>query len=369
MVESETLAELSHPLSVYSDSQWIQNDQKQVHVKRKFICELSDIKHRVSAYETNDATTTELNFLDNDDLMNTESSDNFSCETMEKDDTLETGSVNTVLLENAHCVCCDVTKCNSADNESERNIILLARELEDPRYQTFEQNLFKTASGNEVTDALLKTYLKLNCNMNATTEIVPADERCHIKTVSGRYSTLESNEYDGKGRQHLKMNPVMSIAKASEETLPKVKLQNIFGHASQISCLEFNVSAPRLKKAENMHATKESEWDGFTSYQIRPHRRKAIEGHSADKQTSNDSSLTCASHIKMNNFMNALTESKFLDVEHLRTERFRSRNIHGHSSNSTIQHLLYVNQHNETEIHGEVAEDSGNLNILKQLLQ
>lgn len=343
LVESETLAELSHPLSVYSDLQWIQNDPEQMHLKIKLIHELSDIKHRVSAHETNDATKTELNVVDKDDLINAESSDNFSCEAMEKEDTLGTGNVSTVVLENAHCVNSDVIKCNSAGNESER-----------------EQFLIKTASGNQVTDALLKTYLKINCNMNATTETVPADERCHIKTVSGRYSTLESNEYDGRGRQHLKMNPAMSAAKASEETLPKIKVHNVFGHVSQISCLESNISAPRLKKAENMHATKESEWDGFTSYQIRPNRRKAVEGHAADKQTSNDSSLTYCSHVKMNNFMNALTESKFLDVEHLRTERFRSRNIHGHSSHSTIQHLLYGNKHTETEIHGKIAEESGN---------
>lgn len=323
LVESETLAELSHPLSLFSDSQSIQSDPKEMPLKMKFIHELSDIKHRVSAHETNDATTTEPNVLD---------------------------------------------KCNSADNESERKNIVLTREFEDSSYKTFEQFLFKTGSGNQVTDALLKTYLKINCNMNATTETVPADVRYHTKTVSGRYSTLESNEYDGKGgRQHLKMNPATSAAKASEETLPKIKLQNVFGHVSKISCLEF-VSVPRLKKAENMHATKESEWDGFTSYQIRPHRRKAVEGHSADKQTSNDGSLSCCSHIKMNKFMNALTESKFLDVEHLRTERFRSRNIHGHSSNSTIQHLLYGSKHTETEIHGNVAEESGNLSIFKTVI-
>jgi len=83
-------------------------------------------------------------------------------------------------------------------------------------------------------------------------------------------------------------------------------------------------------------------WAELTSFQVRRTtipRRQRVAGRSVDKETLEPSSFV--PHIKLNALTNASTESEPSDVDRVRTERFRQRNVHGHSSDSSVARLLY----------------------------
>lgn len=213
--------------------------------------------------------------------------------------------------------------------------------------------------GKESEESVSQVHVKMNPFMNATTETEEQPQKSHLKTVPGKSSTLESKADNLEHRQHLKMNPVMNATKESEAVARKSRPPNIFGHISQISRMEFDVLAPHLKRNSEMHATKESEWNEFSSYQIRPRHRKPVEGQSIDKQTTSDDGQMPGFHLRASQTVNALTESEHVDLDAARTERFRARNVHGHSSDSSVQALLYGERESGQKELEDVIEESG----------
>jgi len=86
----------------------------------------------------------------------------------------------------------------------------------------------------------------------------------------------------------------------------------------------------------------ESAWAEFTSFQVRrttTPRRQQVAGRSVDEETSQTSQFV--PHIKLNAVNRASTESEHVDVDGIRREKFRQRNVHGHSSDSSVARLLY----------------------------
>ena len=57
--------------------------------------------------------------------------------------------------------------------------------------------------------------------------------------------------------------------------------------------------------------------------------------------------------------MSATAESESVDKEKMLRERFKQRNVHGHSSDSTIQKLLYGRKFG---VHNDSAVDKGSIN-------
>ena len=72
-------------------------------------------------------------------------------------------------------------------------------------------------------------------------------------------------------------------------------------------------------------------------------------------------------HIKVNAVTNASTESEHVDVDGIRTEKFRQRNVHGHSSDSSVARLLHGHIAAETELDAADVIETG-LVILQFLI-
>jgi len=70
-------------------------------------------------------------------------------------------------------------------------------------------------------------------------------------------------------------------------------------------------------------------------------------GRSVDEETVEQSHFI--PHIKMNALTNASTESQHVDVDAIRRDKFRQRNVHGHSSDSAVAKLLHFEAATETE--------------------
>lgn len=258
-------------------------------------------------------------------------------------------------------------------SESEDNDPMVAdevqwNELSDQDFLPQKSNVIPPLKRNEIQHvskeseelSMTQVHIKMSQLMNATKETEEMPQKSRLKMIPGKSNTLESKAGDIEPRQHLKMNPVMNATKESESAAAsKSRLPNIFGHISQISRMEFDILAPNLKRNSEMHATKESDWSEFSSYQIRPHRRKAVDGQSVDKETVSDDSRSLGFHIRMSQTVNALTESEHVDLDAARTERFRARNVHGHSSDSSVQVLLYGERERGQKELEDVTEESG----------
>jgi len=67
-----------------------------------------------------------------------------------------------------------------------------------------------------------------------------------------------------------------------------------------------------------------------------------------DKETSEPSSFV--PHVKLNAVTNASTESERIDMDSILREKFRQRNVHGHSSDSSVAKLLYGQSTTESAI-------------------
>jgi len=85
-------------------------------------------------------------------------------------------------------------------------------------------------------------------------------------------------------------------------------------------------------------------WAEFTSFQVRRTsipRRQHVAGRSVDAETTTEQFSSFVPHIKLNAASNASTESEQVDIDGILREKFRQRNVHGHSSDSSVAGILY----------------------------
>ncbi|KAK3580164.1 hypothetical protein CHS0354_030279 [Potamilus streckersoni] len=178
-------------------------------------------------------------------------------------------------------------------------------------------------------------HIKAVQNMHASKETeAPESQRPHIKATDLQVNK-ESVQKEEKLFPHLKQSDGLHHSTETEEEEWKVKKQNIFGHVSQLSKMEFTVAAPRMKRTTGQYANMESDYKDFSiKPRIRMHKTR-----SATSETKEEESFK--PKIRMNDKMSATKESERIDVDQIRLEKFRQRNIHGHASDSTVEKLIY----------------------------
>ena len=182
----------------------------------------------------------------------------------------------------------------------------------------------------------------VKCSGGATKETEEQEERKHLKTFEGVHAGVESKEVVVK--PHLKTNAEFNALKESVEAAPKVYKPSIYGHISEISREEFSIIAPKMKRRDEMYATKQSEL--FDREITVKSGRRRVKGQDVNKVTMFNEDETDAGasqwvSLKKREGMHMSKESEYVDVDAYRLERFKERNVHGHAADSSVQKLLY----------------------------
>ncbi|KAK3103352.1 hypothetical protein FSP39_018661 [Pinctada imbricata] len=193
-----------------------------------------------------------------------------------------------------------------------------------------DQNVSKETEGEIST----KPSVKVSDHMSATTETKEREHKPHIKTVPDVNALKETMETRELNVPKLKGRSDLHATTESKPSEWKIKKRNLFGHVSQLSKAETVISAPKLKRPEQIYAALESDYKDFG---IKP-RIKMNKKMSATKESEE---IQTKSKIKFSEKMHATKESEFVDFDQMRLEKFRQQNIAGHASDSTIQRLLY----------------------------
>lgn len=191
------------------------------------------------------------------------------------------------------------------------------------------------ASKETVTDVTNRPHIKTVSDKHVTQLSEPEPEsRPHIRSFDNIHANKPSDEPEHDNVPKLKLG-VMHSSSESKPMEWKIKKQNVFGHASQLSN-SYAFSVPKLKKSTLMSADRESDWS--TDFAIKPRIRINR------KQTANTQSEELESKrskIKMSDKMSATKESEFVDYDQRRLQMFKERNVYGHATDSTVQRLLY----------------------------
>lgn len=210
------------------------------------------------------------------------------------------------------------------------------------------------------------THIKLSTKMHSTKESEnTAVEKTYTKFVADKHVSQQSDG-DANHRTLFKINEERHASKESkqpeedfvrkkrgdahmsqqtESTEWKVKKQSFFGHVSQLSNLDYEIVVPHLKRSNVMFASKESVQEDIRKPMIKISEKMYSTKESA--QTSEDHIVK--PHIKMSQTRSSTMESVPVDLDAITRKRFLQRNVHGHSSQSTVQKLLY----------GEKGENKG----------
>lgn len=239
---------------------------------------------------------------------------------------------------------------------------------------------YKHANATKETEGVEKDKysVRLVGEMHATKESNQEDEyKRHIKVREDRHATKETESNDDKIRPHIKPNLMMSSTTEStnvqennfpklkrnkdmdsntesEAAIWKIKKQSVFGHPSQMTKLDsVEIAAPKLKRSLHFHASLESELRDFG---IKP-RIRISKNMYASKES--EPSVIKRLRIKKSEQMWATKESEMIDHDALRLEKFKSINVYGHSSDSTVQKLLYGDKHNRS------YDETGNFHIIQ----
>lgn len=190
------------------------------------------------------------------------------------------------------------------------------------------------ATTETVPDEEYKPNVKISEEMHATKETESSDQKPHIKVILDVHPNMESTSSQEVSAPKLKRH---SEQHANVETTSKewkVKKQNFYGHVSKVSGLEYDITAPKLKKHAEIYANLQSDTNDFA---IRP----MIKINKALMVNMESQSAAFKPMIRVDKHKHSSRESEFVDLDERRLKKFRIRNIHGHSSDSTVQKLLY----------------------------
>lgn len=202
----------------------------------------------------------------------------------------------------------------------------------------------------------VKPQVKISSDINVNEMSAEAEQRPHIKFSDTQHASVESLPVDGSVKSSIKSSNQMSATKESEneQQIPKrmkikeiseessamewkVKKTSTFGHPSELSNDIYEITAPKLKRNPNQHANQESDWRSFT---IKPQikRSKTMSATTESQESDRSSGIP---RIKGSRDMFATKESDWVDMDARRLQKFRTQNIYGHASDSSIQKLLY----------------------------
>ncbi len=192
----------------------------------------------------------------------------------------------------------------------------------------------------ESTEIPSRPHVKAISGMSATKESETAtSESSHIHTVPGKHVSAES-EGTTDYRPHIKMSSVGHASSETAQTPIRIKKPSFFGHVSELSGLEYVIDAPRLKRHKDFHASMESD---FFTYQVksRPRLKKKVEGQDIAQESQSQDAKQRKAHVHSVPDQHVSKESAPDESDGVRKKRFLESNIHGHSSDSTVQRLLY----------------------------
>lgn len=188
------------------------------------------------------------------------------------------------------------------------------------------------------------------------------EEKRSVKIVSGQSSSLESkstneaivpsrkvvegkNIYEESSETSAKPKIRISEMKSTTESRPakpKQPKRSFFGHVSDLSKADYTFDIPKLKRPPNLNAIKETvSMDRFIP------RRKTVGNRSVDEQTKE---IKKRRHVKLFEDKHASIQSELIDNDARRLEVFKLKNTKGHSSDSTIQKLIYFGERNKNSV-------------------
>ncbi|GFR77494.1 gamma-tubulin complex component 6 [Elysia marginata] len=220
----------------------------------------------------------------------------------------------------------------------------VTNESSDPGIEKPHIKLLPGASASLQSDEVeVRPHVKASNMMSATQQSDPADinSKTHVKFIEGanvnQQTTEEHKICPSKGKSDSHEN-------VSSESLPQVwviKKPSLFGHVSQLSGSDYVLTAPKLKRQILQHANAESEYKDFS---MKP-RVRMSRNMSATKESSelNRPYGSRKTQIRMVQGRGVNVESDRIDENEVARKRFLARNSKGHSSDSTIQRLLYGN--------------------------
>ncbi|XP_060071739.1 gamma-tubulin complex component 6-like [Ylistrum balloti] len=218
-----------------------------------------------------------------------------------------------------------------------------------------------------------KLQIKLVQNVNVNKESVENPECLHIKLAEGMHVSKETESQEGvvphrrtatgmsankqsteeRALPRMKKSEEMHGTKETESTEWLIKKSSTFGHVSKMSTSgdEFVIQAPRLKKSEQFHSSIESKFS--KDFGIKPRIRMSKTMSSTTESKPIEYSRP---GIKIGQ-MSASVESEMVDQDENRLQKFKSFNIHGHSSDSTVQKLLYGEKKAKHEVKEQEVDD------------
>ncbi|CAL1527089.1 unnamed protein product [Lymnaea stagnalis] len=195
----------------------------------------------------------------------------------------------------------------------------------------------------ETEESTAKKHIKTSGVMSASKESDPksTEHKSHIKFRQGRQVNDESSDQ----RQMIPKRQRAQNAQSGTETESKVwviKKPSMFGHVSQLSNTSYVLTVPKLRRQSERHASMESSYKDFS---IKPQVRMNKNMSASKESEDSPKSFKHRPHIRVLAHRNASIESQQVDENDLKRKRFLSRNAKGHSSDSTVQRLLYGDSH------------------------
>ncbi|KAK6180241.1 hypothetical protein SNE40_012430 [Patella caerulea] len=211
----------------------------------------------------------------------------------------------------------------------------------------------KHTSLETVEEETQKVSVKMVDEKHSSKESKSVEEKSQIRTNPNFHPSIETDISD----QHPIKKLMPGARHASDETQQKewkVKLKHKYGHVSEMS-KESSKLIPRLKPTPRQHFSFES---NFKDYGIKPKIRISKNMSVNKRSDETDSGPKIRTNVNLD--FHPSKQSTFVDRGLLRSEIFKERNVYGHSSDSSVQKLLYA--------HAEGRPESDIGNPLKQLL-
>lgn len=205
-----------------------------------------------------------------------------------------------------------------------------------------------------------KPVVRLSSNVHSTSETTEQEGKPHIRTFGDKDVNKESE----RNAEGLIVPRIKRFADKhpSMESVPettKVKKGNFWGHVSQLSNMEFVITAPKLKRPKEMHITSETD---FKNFAIKPNIRLSKQMYASKESKEADALL--APRLKRVSDRHASVESTFVDHDAMRIGQFKQRNVHGHAADSSVQRLLYGENFGKAGDETDSAEEVLNIGIV-----
>ena len=184
-----------------------------------------------------------------------------------------------------------------------------------------KQHVSKQSTPEEKKRKGMRKSKSMSATMESVQETDPISKK---KFVGGRHVSQLSVEPVKK--MLIKIDKEKHPSHQSDPAKMKVFQRNMYGHPSQMSMASnYELIIPAVKIPRQLSPFDESD---FGCFLVRPRHKKT--GDETDRPG-----------VAMNRDRYSTKESEYIDYDKIRLEKFKAMNVHGHSSDSTVQRLLY----------------------------